>query len=128
MLGRRIHTKLTEFRTTSSIDRPTLCIGTLVDPQSLNPYLTAMAVVEERSRKRRKVEDGTLFHDSSFTSAAQLRNLLQLSQKTTSEIKTGTTSPINDGTPSEPLQLLIGSRISCLESPKSNSGKSSSDN
>ncbi|KAK5449775.1 hypothetical protein LTS15_008347 [Exophiala xenobiotica] len=47
-----------------------------------------MAVVEERSRKRRKVEDGTPSHDSSFTSAAQLRNLLQLSQKAPSEIKT----------------------------------------
>jgi hypothetical protein len=54
-----------------------------------------MAVVEERSRKRRKVEDGTPSYDSSFTSAAQLRNLLQLSQKAPSETKTGTTSPIN---------------------------------
>jgi hypothetical protein len=58
-----------------------------------------MAVIEERSRKRRKVEDGTPFHDSSFASAAQLRNLLQLSEKAPSETKTGTTSPINVGTP-----------------------------
>ncbi|KAK5256172.1 hypothetical protein LTR40_010556, partial [Exophiala xenobiotica] len=47
-----------------------------------------MAVIEERSRKRRKVEDGTPFHDSSFASAAQLRNLLQLSEKAPSETKT----------------------------------------